>query len=460
MIQSFDEIGWNSSSRFWLKNARTPLCFIADGLPGPPDVDAEGVARVDLLVEDGQLRRIEPTGGTRDGECIDVSGRHIWPCLIDVHTHLDKAHSIDRAANIDGTFSAALAAAGADRINWTPEDLQRRMTFGLRCAYAHGVSAIRTHLDSHADQAHRTWETFQQMRADWAGRIDLQAVSLVPLDDIEGSFGEELAALVARSKGVFGGVTRASRGDDGLAVHDLARSLDRLFGLATRHDLDVDLHVDETGDPTSATLSHVAMAAIRHGYEGRVVCGHCCSLAVQPEADALRILDLVAKAKIAIVSLPAVNMYLQDRQAGRTPRWRGVTLIHEMRERGISVAIAGDNCRDSFHAYGDHDMLDTFRQGVRVLHLDHPLNDAMALVGPGPSDIAGFAGHGRLKIGAPARLIAFNARSLNEIMSRPQSDRIVFSFGRRIRAQVPDYSELIEGGTAVRPAVTRREIGA
>lgn len=451
MIQAFDHIPWSTSPAFWLKNAKTPLCFIDEGLPAPAEVDSDGAVRVDLLVEDGMLRRIEPASGTRDGDCIDVYGRHVWPCLVDVHTHLDKAHSIDRAGNFDGTFATALAAASADRINWTPEDLQRRMTFGLRCAFAHGVSAIRTHLDSHADQAHRTWETFQQIRADWAERIDLQAVSLVPLDDIEGGFGEELAALVARSKGIFGGVTRASRGDDGLGVPDLSRSLDRLFGLASRYDLDLDLHVDETGDPTSATLSHVATAAIRHGYEGRVVCGHCCSLAVQPEADALRILDLVAKAKIAIVSLPAVNMYLQDRQAGRTPRWRGVTLIHEMRERGISVAIAGDNCRDSFHAYGDHDMIDTLRQGVRVLHLDHPLNDAMALVGPGPSDIAGFAGHGRLKIGAPARLIAFNARSLNEIMSRPQSDRIVFSLGRRIRERVPDYSELFEGEPPSRP---------
>ena len=65
-------------------------------------------------------------------------------------------------------------------------------------------------------------------------------------------------------------------------------------------------------------------------------------------------------------------MYLQDRTPGRTPRWRGVTVIQEMRRRGIRVAAAGDNCRDSFYAYGDHDVLDTFRQAVRIAHLDHP----------------------------------------------------------------------------------------
>jgi hypothetical protein len=36
----------------------------------------------------------------------------------------------------------------------------------------------------------------------------------------------------------------------------------------------------------------------------------------------------------------------------------------------------------------------------------------------------------------------FNARSLNEIVSRPQADRIVIDNGRRSSARTPDYSEL------------------
>ena len=53
--------------------------------------------------------------------------------------------------------------------------------FGLRCAYAHGVSAIRTHLDSVPQQAGLSWPAFREMRAEWVGRIALQGVSLVPL---------------------------------------------------------------------------------------------------------------------------------------------------------------------------------------------------------------------------------------------------------------------------------------
>ena len=135
-------------------------------------------------------------------------------------------------------------------------------------------------------------------------------------------------------------------------------------------------------------------------------------------------------------------MYLQDRKERRTPRWRGVTVVHEMLRRGIRVAAAGDNCRDSFYAYGDHDVVDTFRQAVRILHLDHPLSAAPALVGTTPSLIGEFAGHGRLAIGAPARFIVFNARTINEIVCRPQSDRVVIREGEKISALPPDYSEL------------------
>jgi cytosine deaminase len=141
-------------------------------------------------------------------------------------------------------------------------------------------------------------------------------------------------------------------------------------------------------------------------------------------------------------------MYLQDRQSGRTPRWRGVTVVHEMLKRGIRVAAAGDNCRDSFYAYGDHDMVDTFRQAVRILHFDHPLSNAPSLVGAMPSRMGKFDGHGLIAEGAAARLIVFNARNLNEVVSRPQADRVVIERGKRLAAKAPDYSELWPDGEA------------
>ena len=48
------------------------------------------------------------------------------------------------------------------------------MDFSLRCAYAHGTAAIRTHLDMAPPQHEITWDVFEAMRERWAGRIELQ----------------------------------------------------------------------------------------------------------------------------------------------------------------------------------------------------------------------------------------------------------------------------------------------
>ena len=284
----FADIVWPATRRYWLANARVPACMLGAGAALPTAVDAEGVVNADLLVDDGKLARIEPAGGKRsDGiACVDIGGRQVWPTLIDIHTHLDKGHTVARNPNVDGTFDNARLAAAADRPNWTAADLRRRMDFGLRCAYAHGVSAIRTHIDTYHGSAERSWQVLREMREQWRGRIDLQAVSLCPIGLLEDEFGDRVASLVAQSAGLLGGLTRPAFGRHGAPLGNVEALLDRLFLLAQRHGLDVDLHVDETHDPAAATLPFVARAAMRHDYKGRVVCGHCCSLAMQPQPEA------------------------------------------------------------------------------------------------------------------------------------------------------------------------------
>jgi cytosine deaminase len=240
---------------------------------------------------------------------------------------------------------------------------------------------------------------------------------------------------------VLGGVTRGAGKDHVGTLADTDALLDTVLTLAVERGLDVDLHVDESDDLEAFSLPRVAEAVLRNRFPNRVVADHCVNLALQPDEVARRTIALCADAGLSVVTLPTPMVYLQDRAAGRTPRWRGVTLLHELRSAGIPVAVAGDNCRDVWYAYGDHDMVDTFQQAVRIFHLDHPLAEAPAVVGPVPGEITRLS-HGRIVAGGPARLILFGARTLNELLSRPQADRIVIDRGRRVRERLPDYEEL------------------
>jgi cytosine deaminase len=281
---------------------------------------------------------------------------------------------------------------------------------------------------------------FRDIRDRWAGRITLQAAALVPMEIYDREEGLMLADLVAGAGGILGGIARRIEHDADPALLDA--QLDRLLRFAAERGLDVDLHVDESGDPESRALAQVARAVLRNRYRGKVNCGHCCSLAVQPEDAANEAIALAREANLSVVSLPMVNLFLQGRLANRTPRWRGVTLLRELLAAGLPVSVASDNCRDPYFAFGDLDMLEVFREAVRIAHLDFDFAAWPAAVTRTPADVMSLAELGILRMGAPADLVLFRGRSMSELLARPQSDRIILRGGRRIEAVPPDYREL------------------
>lgn len=422
-----------NAPHFVLANATLPAIAI-EGYSSPAK---EGLVSADLVIADGKIESILPPGTTPTAlPSLDLRDGMVWPCLVDMHTHLDKGHIWDRRRNPDGSFMGALENVGADRAaNWSADDVRARMEFSLKTAYAHGTKLIRTHLDSIPPQHGISFEVFSELREDWKDRIALQAVALLPLESVldETIFGD-IVAVTKRHGCLLGGATRI--------LPDLEKILETLFRSASDNGLDIDLHVDETEDKQVLTLKTIAEIKLKLGFEGSVTVGHCCSLARQDDELAKQTIDLVAKANLSVVSLPMCNMYLQDRHAGRTPRWRGVTLFHELAAAGVKTAVASDNTRDPFYAYGDLDGVEVFREAVRILHLDHPLDEAARVVTTTPADILGRPDIGRIKAGAPADLILFSARRWSEYLSRPQADRIVMRNGMGIDRRLPDYRDL------------------
>ena len=426
-----------AAGRYVLANATLPAVLV-DGFAGEPDAD--GLLAADITIDGGSIARIDAAGSATPLPTVDLDRGMVWPCFVDMHTHLDKGHIWPRRPNPDGTFDGALAAAEADRTkNWNAADVAARMDFALRSAYAHGTALIRTHIDSDPPQHRISWPVFADMRQRWAGRIDLQGVSIFTIDKfLDDAYADEIVDTVAAHGGVLGAVT--------FMIPDLDRAIELMMHRAANRGLNLDFHVDETDDPAARSLHAIADAALRTDFPGTIVAGHCCSLAVQPEAEADATMDRAAEAGIAVVSLPMCNMYLQDRapagEAPRTPRWRGVTLVHELAARGIPVAVASDNTRDPFYAYGDLDMVEVFREAVRILHLDHPIAPWPAAVARTAAEIVGRPDRGRIAVGSLSDLVLFRARTFSELLARPQSDRTVLRSGKPIDQSLPDYREL------------------
>jgi cytosine/creatinine deaminase len=434
-----------AADKLWIKRARVPSAFLPDRSPGAVS-DREGSVLVDVRIEHNRIAGIIAAADAEvNTPAVDLNGRHLWPTLVDMHTHIDKSQVISRIGPLDASFANAREAINADRAkHWNRNDIRARMEFSIRCAHVHGVAAIRTHLDSYQGQARPSWSVFAELRKAWSGRVALQATGSVPIDVYASPYGQELADLVADTEGgLLGGVLRRSTDHDYTFIDNIDQLLDAQFTLAKDRRLAVDLHVDETTASGVFHLEHVAKAVIRHKMQGRVVCGHCCSLALQPEDKIEQALALCAEAGIGIVTLPNSNLYLQDRKLGRTPRLRGVAPIHEIRAQNIPVAIASDNVRDSLYPFGDHDMLENFRQSVGIYHLDQCLGQSLAMIGPLPAAMMGISPVGSLTAGGPANFIVLDARSLNEIVSRPQANRVVVVNGRQVCETLPNFPAAI-----------------
>ncbi len=228
----------------------------------------------------------------------------------------------------------------------------------------------------------------------------------------------------------------------------MQEALDALFALAERRGWDLDFHVDETADPAARSLGVIADTAL----EARLRRPRSWSAIAarwprQDDGERERVIEKVARAGIAVVSLPMCNMFLQDRHAGRTPRWRGVTALHELKAAGVATMIASDNTRDPFYAYGDLDMLEVWREGVRILHLDYPLR-RLGRRRSQPRRRARWGSRRRaLRVGEPADMILTHARDFTELFSRPQADRTRrCAPARPLAAAPPAYRDLDASG--------------
>jgi cytosine deaminase len=429
-----------------LKRARIPAAVLprslADALMDP----IEPTVLCDIVLDGAGITSVVRSEGTPAPQAhargaagaVNLEGSMVFPGFVDAHVHIDKCFTWGRAPNRTGTFGEALEVLHRDKDNWTRQDILRRAGFALRCAWEHGTRAVRTHVDTGLPWGEVSHAAMQELREEWKGRIELQTVPLTGIADYSGADGDAIADLALK----YGAC--ALGGFSPMAA-DMPRMLDRVLAMAKDRGVGVDLHVDENGNPAEEVLRTVAEAVIRNRFELPVVCGHCCSLAVQEPQRRGSTIALVREAAIRVVSLPLCNLYLQDRRGTKspgTPHWRGITLVHELLDAGVPVACASDNVRDAFYAYGDFDASEVYIQSVRIAHLDSRLGPSVGVVTTTAADIIGLPTLGRIAPGSPAQLVVFPARSFSEFLSRPGSRRRLVD-GESIRdARTPGYAEL------------------
>lgn len=415
-----------------LRRARIAVPLLHPDLRQPWQRAQEGLA--DIAVRDGRIAAVQPAQpdaatDAREGD-VDLQGRWLLPPFADAHVHLDKTFAAPRLDHAQPSLLTAVRATLQDRARWSAEDVAQRAEHAIRLALAHGTTVLRTHVDVRPGEPWTAWDTLQRLRSHWRSDLRIEMVAMLPMDScLRPDFGA-VADRIADDGGILGGVTKAI-GKPPAAERELVNAaLDAVMQAARDRGLGIDLHVDETCDPSAHSLDAVADKTLQHGMAGRVTCGHCCSHSLR-DADALATtLARSAAAGLSFVTLPTANEYLQDRTPGRTPRWRGIAPVLEMKAAGLPVAVASDNCGDAFYPFGQYDPLDILRSAIRMAHLGGPPSEWLASITVAPGLLAGASPDAHIAVGRPADFNLFDAMDAYALLSCPPSRRVFVRQGR------------------------------
>jgi cytosine deaminase len=410
-----------------LRHARAP------GWPAPRD----------LLIQDGRIVRIGERLPADAAPRIDLGGRAVVPGLIEAHTHLDKAFILARAASEEGTLSAAIREMARLKPGITVEDVYRRAESCLLRFVQSGATTVRTHVDVDPAIGLRGMEALVRLRERYRDRVRLQLVPLArstPGSGDEADYRHHLRAAVALGADAVGGSPTLA--------NDRVAHLRIAFATAAEFGLPIDLHVDESDDPGDLALETLADMTRAEGFEGRVVAGHCCSLAAVDDRVAARVIEKVARAGIAVATLPLCNLYLQGRQDAQPVR-RGITRVTELLAAGVNVFCGSDNVQDPFGPYGRADTLDAAWLTGLTAQIPPSLRATLLdLVTLRPARALGLEAEHGLEVGRPADLVVMASSAVDDLVIDRPERVLVFKAGR-IAATGPSAAQLGVSGPEV-----------
>ncbi len=349
-------------------------------------------------------------------EQLRSEGYLLLPAPAEPHAHLDKALTADLVANPSGDLLGAIRGWVAHRSTISKEDFIERAERAALMGLANGFTAIRTHVDLATDAGTTGVEALLEVKARLAGRVDLQLVALTGRP-ASGAAGADNLALLREALDmgvdVVGGCPHLDE-DPEACTHTALE-------IAAEFEKPIDLHTDETLDPTHLELELLADAVASSGFMFGATASHCVSLGMQTESVQRRVAEKVAAAGVSVVALPQTNLFLQARGQRVAPP-RGLTALAALGEAGANVCAGADNLQDPFCTVGRADPMETAALMVMAGH-DRP-EQAYERV----------SAASRKAMGLPPTtdVLAIRAATLREAIASAPADRVVVRDGQRV----------------------------
>ena len=361
-----------------------------------------------IELREGRVASVVPDASGH-GVTLAAAGRVVLPAFVDAHVHLDKAFlraESEAAGPLEPSLGAAIASVGALRSSLSPARVRAVAERAVDRLVRHGVTAARAHVEIDPAVGLDLVHLHRALADSAARRLHLQLVAF-PQRGLEApGMVDLLEAAMGLGLDVVGGCPYVDA--------DPRRHLDVVFATAERHGAPVDLHLDFSDDPGASLLDLVAERTRAHGMEGQVAIGHGTTLAAMAPDAQREALDVLARSGIALVVLPATDLYL----AGHgEPGTRSLAPWERAVAHGVRVAIANNNLCNAFAPFGNGNILQAaWLAGIARRSAGREGRAALLeAVTRAPGAILGLPEHGPVP-GAEGHLVVVDAEEPEEAM--------------------------------------------
>ncbi|SDK23501.1 amidohydrolase family protein [Streptomyces indicus] len=395
----------------------------------------------DVLLQGGRIAQIGPALAAPEGaEVYEADGRVLLPGLVESHLHPDKALLDTIRPNPTGTLAGAISVTGELKREFTHESVRARAEQVLEMCVRNGTTTVRAHPDVDPIARLCGLEVMLELRDAWADLVTVQIVAFPQ----EGIFkAPDTHTLLRKSldagADVIGGCTYAEKD-----LADCRRHVELVLDLAVEYGVPADLHCDfsdDASDPRFALAGFIAEQTAARGLGGRVALGHVTSLGALPPAERRAVAADLAQAGVAVVPLPATDLFLGGRGDEQAVR-RAIAPVRDLWDAGVLTACSNNNIRNAFTPYGTGDLLDTALLLARLAHLSGPsdLHRVLRLVTHDAARVVGLTDYG-VHVGAAADLVVADTRDYDAVLLERPVRSAVIKAGR-IVARATHTSEL------------------
>jgi cytosine deaminase len=391
-----------------IKNARTR--FSQGGL-------------LDIGIKDGRIAEIGEKLEEASAE-IDASGKLVTESFVNGHLHLCKVYTLTmvpqealtsyQGESMGKAMSAIeLASKVKERYDekWIIENVRK----AVRLAVKYGNTHIRAFADTDTRAKLEGVKALIRAREEFKEAVEIQVVAF-PQDGVVRDPGAEDYVRQAMEMGadVVGGIPWIEYTNE-----DAAKHIELMFELAKKYDKDISMLIDDAGDSGLRTLEMLAVKTVAEGWEGRVTAQHARAMHLYPEPYFRKILALLKRARIGLVSDPHTGP-LHAR-------------VRDLYAEGIAVALGQDDIWDAYYPFGRNNMLEvaflashllwmtTFAE-MEILYDLITTNAAKAL------SIHEFG----LKEGNRAHLVVLNAETIAEALTDHDPPLHVIKDGKEV----------------------------